>query len=68
MPADFIHMKDPTYIISMAVKRMLPKNNSRRVFMDRLKIYGDEHHDFFNEFLIPLEPLDEDASFQETRF
>lgn len=47
---------------------MLPKNHTREIYMDRLKIFGDEEHDFMGEFLTPLDPLDDDAAFQETTF
>lgn len=68
VPADLAHLKDPTFIIKNAVSKMLPKNHTRDIYLDRLKIFGDEEHDFLGEFLIPLDPIDEDSVRQETQF
>jgi len=36
--------KDPTSIIELAVKRMLPKNRLSRDILDKLKVYVGEQH------------------------
>lgn len=36
--------RNPAKIIQLAVEGMLPKNNLRKVFMKKLKIYKDENH------------------------
>lgn len=43
-PAEKIHTKDPTKLLYIAVKGMLPKNFQRHRMLKRLKIYpGPEH-------------------------
>lgn len=36
--------KDPTSLVELAVKRMLPKNRLSRTIIDKLKIYVGENH------------------------
>ncbi|MDD4872399.1 MAG: 50S ribosomal protein L13 [Kiritimatiellae bacterium] len=44
IPAHVIRERHPDRLIVQAVKRMLPKNNTARKIMTRLKIYaGDKH-------------------------
>ncbi|MBW7908249.1 MAG: 50S ribosomal protein L13 [Kiritimatiellae bacterium] len=42
--ASVIREKDPTRIITQAVKGMLPKNNLQRTRLTRLKVYAGEQH------------------------
>ena len=37
--------KNPSFVITNAVKRMLPKNPLGRSMIKKLKIYNDENHD-----------------------
>ncbi|MDD2236677.1 MAG: 50S ribosomal protein L13 [Kiritimatiellae bacterium] len=43
-PAKTVREKDPTRIISQAVRGMLPKNRLSRVLMKRLKVYAGAEH------------------------
>ncbi len=42
--AKFIHDKDPTKLMQMAIQRMLPKNRLARTQMSSLYIYPHEEH------------------------
>ena len=41
-----IMAKNPTALIEKAVRRMLPKNKLRDLFMKRLYVYADENHPY----------------------
>jgi len=44
VPANQLRQKHPEWMVSLAVKRMLPKNNLSRNVFRRLKVYaGDQH-------------------------
>ena len=44
IPASALRQKHPEWMVSLAVKRMLPKNNLSRNVFRRLKVYaGDQH-------------------------
>jgi len=42
--------KDPTKVIELAVKNMLPKNKLRRERMKRLKVFAEETHPYGDKF------------------
>jgi large subunit ribosomal protein L13 len=42
--ASAVRSKDPTYIITHAVKDMLPKNHMSRKVFERLKVYSGAEH------------------------
>lgn len=59
------HEKFPTYIMQRAIDRMLPKNNLRKVRMDRLHVFPDAEHPFETQQPILYDPLGKDAIFSE---
>lgn len=42
---EILASKNPTKIIELGVRGMLPKNNLRAVFMKKLKLYAGESHE-----------------------
>jgi len=48
--------KNPTRVIWLAVKNMLPKNKLRKQRLERLKIFADENHRYSDKFKLPKSP------------
>ncbi len=43
--------KNPTAALEKAVYGMLPKNNLRKIYMSRLKVFPDEHHPYVRNII-----------------